>query len=130
MCVADHKPWRHKLRTIPPAGKLTVQEIVEKNIQMDLVDHEAGMGAHASRSILVRKSSGRHQLAPDLRDSDCNEKSWIGRPNGIHVKGPCSSCLIMIVTRSLDVMKEEEVVIRPAMSGMSADVSKVRHTSR
>jgi len=94
---------------------------VEKNIQMDLVDHEAGMGAHASRSMLVRKSSGRHQLAPGLRDSDCNERGWIGRPNGIHVKGPCSSCLIMIVTRSLDVTKEEEVVIRPAMSGMECE---------
>jgi hypothetical protein len=74
--LTDYTPWQEHLRPCSPADKVEVAKVIDRNLSMDLIEHSRA--PYASRCVLVRKSSGRHQLAVCLNtlNSRCVHNSY------------------------------------------------------
>ncbi len=64
MEIIDKSPWQEHLLPVSPTDKTEISKIINKNLNNNLI--ETSRSAYASRILLVRKPSGRHQIASNL----------------------------------------------------------------
>ena len=66
MRLLNYEPWSAHLRSAPPADKKAISDICQKNLELGLI--EESNSEYTSPVILVRKATGRHQVAACLTD--------------------------------------------------------------
>ena len=66
MRLNNYQTWQAHLRSAAPESIKLISEVVQKNQKLDLL--EPAFSEYTAPVILVRKSSGRHQVACALND--------------------------------------------------------------
>ena len=64
MNLTDRSPWQERLTPLAPDDNMEIQKILHKNLMLELI--ETSRSAYACKILLVRKPSGRHQIAANL----------------------------------------------------------------
>jgi transposase InsO family protein len=57
----NYTPWVEHLRPCPPADKIELKKVLDKYLELGII--RPSTSPYATRCMLVRKASGRHQLA-------------------------------------------------------------------